>query len=154
LVKDEVNVTGIRFHLALFHRVTACLATGSTMKAIPHITTSSARIVVDELRFRRSLLFGLVGRPVWHVHWRRTDQSRQRSTSFLRPGQTAGCAELAGESFDFVVRWRRDRRRPITHHPLQPSREQAFVTPAAVMELAEYPARPSPAPGAADPRGR
>jgi hypothetical protein len=153
LVKDDAIVTGNRIRPALFQLVTAGLGTGSMMKAIPHITTSSARIVVDELRFRRRH-FGLLGAPVWHIRWRRTDQSRKRSISFLRPGQTAGCAELAGESFDFVVRWRRDRRRPITHRPLQLSREQAFVTPAAVMGLAEYPVRPSPAPRADDPQGR
>lgn len=109
------------------------------MNAIPHITTSSARIVVDELRFR-GRLFGLIGSPVWRVHWRRTDHPRTRAMSVLRSGQTAGCAKLAGEPFDFVVRWRRDRRRRIAERSLPPQRELPFVTPAAVLQLAEYPA--------------
>jgi len=123
------------------------------MTAIPHITTSSARIVVDELRFR-GRLFGLIGLPVWRVHWRRTDHPRRRAISVLRSGQTAGCAELAGEPFDFVVRWRRDRRRRIAERPSRPRRELPFVTPAAVLKLAGNPAPPAPTRSSAAQRPR
>ena len=114
------------------------------MRAIPYITTSSARITVDDLHYRGPFL-GLIGVPVWRVRWRRTDRPCTRGSSVLRPGQTAGCAELAGEPFDFVVRWRRDRRRRIAERPSRPRREQPFVTPASVLQLAEYPARLSAA---------
>jgi len=103
--------------------------------AIPEITTSSALVVVDELRYRGPLL-GLFGKPVWQVRWRRVDNPLVQGVSVLGMGQTAGAAEVAGEAFGFLVHWRRDLRRPIGGRRSDEPREQPGTRPLAALDLA------------------
>lgn len=105
------------------------------MLAIPEIHISRTDIVAAETRLRGPL-FGLIGEPLWQVRWCQVDDPAIQSVSTLRPGEESGSAEVAGQRFEYVVRWRRDLRRRPGYDPLA-NGEGNCVTPAAVLGLGD-----------------
>jgi len=101
------------------------------MEPLPEIATNNPGIVVDDITYCQPWL-GLFGSPYWQITWRSVENPDLQSVTRLPCDGRAGSADLAGQSFAFTVRWRRDlrRRRCIA------ASEDGVVTPGGVLQLA------------------
>ena len=100
------------------------------MHQVPEIRTSHPAIAVDAMFFRAPL-FGLFGTPSWEIRWRSAKDPRRSGTSIVPCGVANGEAEINGQAFSYVARWR----------DTEPSAEDPhghIVTPGSVLRLAEF----------------
>jgi hypothetical protein len=100
------------------------------MHKVPEIRTSHPAIAVDAMFFRAPL-FGLFGTPSWEVHWRSSKDPERSGTSIVPCGATNGRAELHGQPFTYVARWR-------DSEPAAGDLDGHIVTPGSVLRLAEF----------------